>query len=743
MNNSEPITHDLVLIGGGHSHVSVLKHFAMKPLKGLQITLISRVVMTPYSGMLPGYLAGHYSRNEIHIDLNRLCRFCNAKFINATVNGLDLNQQTIHVDNHPNISYDVLSINTGSTPEIDSIEGAVKHTIPIKPIDEFEKKWEVVKQKIEEWQNGVFKLGVVGLGAGGVEVILALEYQLSKQLNKKANETVSVEFYLIGSSSTILPSHNKKVQLHFEQILKQKNIKVFTNFQVKTVSELGISNTDNQFIALNNIVWVTSASAPKWPKHSGLAVDSKGFISVNNNLQSISHFNVFSVGDVASMVNNPRPKSGVFAVRQGLPLARNLRNVLCNKPLTAYHPQQHFLSLLSGGSKTAVMSWGQWCLTADWIWHWKNWIDQRFMQRFNNLKPMSDKKFNIQLSQAATVHCAGCGSKIGSQQIRKVLNDVKSYQREGILTGIQDDDAAILKWPNNKLQIQSIDGFKSLINNPYIFSQIVTEHALNDIYAMGAEPYTALAMITVPYGSPEKLEDTLKIVLKGILQVLNKASVSLIGGHSNQGTELSIALSVTGSGTKNNLWNKKVAAADQVLILTKPIGTGTLFAADMQLKSHGEWIINAVESMLLSNAQSIDVFRKHKVQSCTDITGFGLAGHLQEMVSNTDFTAEISLKNIPILNGSIDCIHKGIESTLAPVNKTVDKSIISNDKIRTKPHYKLLFDPQTSGGLLAAVPKHNAQYIIQELQALGYSAKAIGKIIERTNQKPYDIFISE
>ena len=386
MTSPVPIVKDLVLVGGGHSHVAVLKRFGMTPLPGVRVTLISRDVDTPYSGMLPGVVAGHYSRDEAHIDLESLGRFARARMVIDEAIGIDPAGRVVQFRSRSPISYDVLSINIGSTPGV-QVPGAIAHAIPVKPIDRFLSQWDALRERLRT-STARTRVAVVGGGAGGVELLLAVEYRLRTLLAQEGRRAAHLEYHLFTERDAILPTHNRPTRRMFERILAQRGIVAHTGCAVTNVSPNHLRTADGRLHEADEILWTTEASAAPWLAASGLAVDERGFVRVASTLQSTSHPEVFAAGDVASMVESPRPKSGVFAVRQGAPLARNLRRALLGQRLRPYHPQRQCLSLISTGDKYAVASRGPFALRGGWVWRWKDAIDRRFMRRYQELPDM-------------------------------------------------------------------------------------------------------------------------------------------------------------------------------------------------------------------------------------------------------------------------------------------------------------------------------------------------------------------
>ena len=734
------VVKDLVLIGGGHSHVSVLRKFGMKPVDGLRITLITRDIHTPYSGMLPGYIAGHYDFDECHIDLGPLTRFVNGRLYHSEVSKIDLTNQTITVEGRPPVSYDLLSINTGSRPGVIDVPGAEKYSLVAKPIDIFLQRWENLQEEVISSQ-GEFHIAIVGGGAGGVELALSTQHKLNKLLRENNDNPDRLKFSLLTQGNKILATHNQGVQRKFMQVLARRNIDVLFNHNVSEINQNFVTVQSGKKIATDAVIFVTNASAPEWPANSGLDVDSNGFIRVNKFLQSTSHPNVFAAGDIASLPD-PRAKSGVFAVRQGPILAKNLRFAATGKNLSIYRPQKNFLGLISTGNKYAVASRGSWSMQSKWLWDVKNWIDTRFMQKYNDLPEMEENQTlhfvdglaneeAIKELSTLAMRCGGCGAKVGSAVLSRVMQKLPEKHRDDVLIGRDaPDDSAMLVVPSGKVLVQSVDYFRAFIDDAYQFGAISANHALGDLYAMGAEPQSVLAVATVPYGREKIVEETLYELLAGALKTLDPTGAILVGGHSAEGAELAFGLTVNGLVDPDKVWRKEGLNPGDAIILCKPIGTGTLFAADMRRKAKGRWISNAIECMLQSNQFAAECLRKYQASACTDLTGFGLIGHLLEMTRASKVDAQLVLDNIPILDGARETVSLGILSSLQPQNIRLRRAIQNLEQGALHPIFPLLFDPQTAGGLLAGIPPKNVDACISELKANHYlQASVIGEIL--------------
>jgi selenide, water dikinase len=730
-----PVVRDLVLIGGGHSHVAVLKRFGMKPLPGVRLTLICRDSHTPYSGMLPGLIAGHYTFDEAHIDLGPLARFAGARFYHDEVVGLDLAEQRILCRHRPPVPYDVLSINIGSTPRTDDVAGAAGAVVPVKPISGFLARWRALEERVQS--RGKARVAVVGGGAGGVELVLAAQYRLRHLLGNGGSRGGGLEFHLFADTDDILPTHNRHVRMKFRRVLAERGVVLHLGEPVTAVDAAQLVLRDGSRHAFDEVLWVTAAGAARWLREAGLAVDQQGFVAVDDTLRSRSHPEVFAAGDIAAVLNHPRPKSGVFAVRQGPPLARNLRRALVGEQLKPFAPQRRFLSLISTGDKNAIASRGGWALEGRAMWRLKDWIDQRFVRKYNELPEMATAAASVvapgladdaaikELS-AIAMRCGGCGAKVGSSVLTRALSQLRPVDRADVLIGLDaPDDAAVVAVPPNKVMVHTVDFFRSFIDDPYIFGQVAANHSLGDIFAMGGTPQTALAIATIPYGIERKVEQQLFELMSGALKVLGESETALVGGHTSEGLELSLGFAINGFADPARILRKGGMRAGDQLILTKPIGTGTLFAADMRRKAKARWIEAALASMLQSNRLAADALRRHGATACTDVTGFGLLGHLVEMVKPSGVDVSLDLDRLPLLDGAVETVRMGIFSSLQPQNLRLRRAVRDAESVAADERYPLIFDPQTAGGLLASVPKESAQACLEELQRLGYAQAAI------------------
>ena len=749
-HSSSPIVKHLVLLGGGHSHLAVLKYFAMHPVAGLSISLISRDIETPYSGSLPGFISGIYSHDEIHIDLRPLAQFAGARIIRSEVSQIDFQRKIVYCEGRPPIEFDLISLNIGSKPDAAKIPGAQSYAIGIKPIDQFLVHWKALHAdilRILREPAASFRFLIVGGGPASVELAFAVQRRIHHELSIRTYQDSPLQVGIVTADSELLKFHNSKVKNKLSTELKHRGIQVFLQHEVIKFSAGTIHCNNDRKIASDSIVYATGASIPSWPIECGLAISEDGFIEVNNFLQSSSHDFVFAAGDAATIKGDAIPKSGVYAVRQGKPLAENLMRYATGKKLKPHHPQKHALALINLGNKKAIASRNNFYFQGRLVWSLKNSIDTAFVRKYSQFPAMPDalniapgllsEEAELQLRKHA-MRCAGCGAKIASDSLQEVLQELPAIQNKNIIAaGASAEDASIIQLDAGRVLLQSVDQLTAFINDPWLFAKIASNHCLSDIYAMGCMPHSALAIVGIPAASKRIGKNQLREIMLGCSEVLQASDCELIGGHSAETKELQFGLCVNGFAEKNALLNKHGMRSGDIVILCKPLGTGTLLAADMRFQARHRWIEAALQQMLLSNKQAAKCFIRHNASACTDITGFGLAGHLFEMLSPNNIEMELSLGELPALDGALELLQQGVFSSLHTDNALVSRDIFNSEAFRYNPRYELMFDPQTAGGLLASVPDAQAEDCIKQLRECGYvHARAIGRVVKTGAELP-------
>ena len=729
MIRAEQIRSDIVLVGGGHAHVYVLKAFAMRPEPGVRLTLIARDLETPYSGMLPGVVAGLYEREQAEIDLVRLATATGARLIHGEAVGIDREYKRVQLTGRAPIAYDVLSIDVGIVPDLAAIKGAAEHGIAVKPIGSFLSKFNALVARCK-LPDGPRRIAVIGGGAGGVELLLSVR---SRLLAEVAAASGAAEFsFAIITAGEILETHNRRVREAFRRVFAQRGVKLYEHRQVRELTPNTLEFDEAPFLELDVALVTTDAAGPPWLRETGLALDT-GFLATGPTLQTLIDPDIFAVGDCAVLVEKPREKAGVFAVRAGVPLAENLRRQVRGKTLKSWHPQWRHLALISTGERYAVASRGPFKAEGAWIWKWKDWIDRRWMRKYQDvdrmLAQMSARQSQVHVGgvKSEELRCRGCGAKIGPGPLSRVLLRLLPAQSEDIVVGLEaPDDAAVTAPTNGMLLVQTVDFFPAFIDDPYLLGEIAANHALNDIFAMGGTPRHALATAVVPPGSASKVEEELFQLLSGAHACLARESVAFVGGHSSEGAELAMGFSVTGEVPPDRIVRKAGLKADDALVLTRPLGTGILFAAAMRARAKAPWVAMALSEMSRSNRAAGELLLAYGVTAMTDITGFGLAGHLGEMLVASGASATIDLASVPLYEGVLALAREGMSSTLLTENLATAHFLKSELDATTR---AVLFDPQTSGGLLAGIPSDRAAECVAELRGSGYrQATLIGRV---------------
>ncbi|MBM4205035.1 MAG: selenide, water dikinase SelD [Gammaproteobacteria bacterium] len=706
--NLPPPVRDLVLIGGGHAHVQVLRDLALRPLPGVRTTLVTREVESPYSGMLPGHIAGFYSHADMHIDLLPLCRAANVRLIIGEVTGLDPDVKEVNVESRPPLRFDWLAINAGAVPQTRS-EG-----VPVKPIGQFLPQWDRAKAALAPGAHII----VVGAGAGGVELAFAMHAARP-----------DLEISLVGRA--VLPGFSASTNKRLISAASERGVRLVIGAEALRFTNGQLHLDDGRTLAADEVFWVTDVCAPAWMRASGLATDPGGFIRVQHTLQSISNPAVFAAGDVACLEGQERPKSGLFAVRAGPVLSHNLRAVTMGQPLKSFRAQQSFLRLIGTADGSAIAEkWGL-SVSGQLMWIWKDQIDRRFMSMFRMAQMPSAMQVpapvalpqSMQADVPETMRCGGCGAKLGADLLGRVLRNLPIRPHGNVLRGIGDDAAEVNA---DGSVLITTDGLRTMVDDPYRFGRIVTHHNLNDLFAMGATPTSAVALVTVPLMSEALMEAELTAVLRGAVDVLEDHDVPLVGGHSAEGAELFLGLTVTGRRGAVTL-TKGGLAAGQKLVLTRGVGTGAILAAAMRGLPVAAALETAIRSMDSSNQGCAEILVAHGARAATDVTGFGLLGHLAEMLRASGTGAVVDAQVIPVMPGAADLIRQGVQSSLQKNNEQVlrDFSIDSDIDLR------VLCDPQTSGGLLAGVPAAAAEACLDALHAAGHpQAAIIGEVTE-------------
>ena len=708
-----PFVRDLVLIGGGHAHALVLRMWGMKPLPGVRLTLINPDPAATYTGMLPGQIAGHYARDALMIDLVRLARFAGARLILDRAVGLDQAGNRVLLAGRGAVRYDVASLDIGISSDLPDLPGFGLHAQAAKPLGDYAARWNDFVAQGHDAPAVV----ILGGGVGGVELALATAHRL-RQTGARPSVTV------LERGAAPLAGLHAATRDRLLAELTRAGIDVLCGVTAAEVGFDCLVLTDGRRVPSDFTLSVAGARPQDWLTDTWLELHA-GFVTVGPTLQSSDPV-VFAAGDTAHMRHAPRPKAGVYAVRQAPILHHNLRAALTGGAMRRYQPQRDYLKLISLGDRRAIADKFGLRAGGSWLWRLKDGIDARFMAKFADFPampaPALPQPAPLGLAEAIgpSPLCGGCGAKVGAGALQAALSALAAPTRVDVLSG-PGDDAAMLAHGSG-VQVITTDHLRAFTHDPHRMATLTAIHALGDIWAMGAAPQAALAQITLPRATAPLHADMLAEIMAAAGAVFTAAGADIVGGHTSIGAELTIGFTVT--GLAQHPVTKAGATPGCTLILTKPLGTGTILAAEMAMtRLPGLILGEAVAACLHSMAQPLtqaSVLLAPHARAMTDVTGFGLAGHLLEILDASNCAATITLADLPRLPAAAALAAAGIASTLAPANREALEGRI------TGPDDPLIYDPQTCGGLLAAVPAEQAATLLADLLAAGLPAAIIG-----------------
>lgn len=713
MKQEYPFTRDLVLIGGGHTHALVLRSWGMKPLAGVRLTVINPGPTAPYSGMLPGFVAGHYTREELDIDLVQLARFAGARVVLGAASHIDVANRQITVPGRPPIQYDVAAVDVGITSAMPLLPGFTDHAIPAKPLGTFAARWDAFRATARNPH-----IAIIGGGVAGAELAMAMSHALWQD----GSDAAVVQ---LVDRSKALQDLGVAARARVRDGLDRNGVTLIEDAGVTAVEADAVVLADGTRLRSDFTTGAAGAKPHDWVGHLDLDLH-EGFITVGPTLQS-SDPDVFAVGDCAHLSFDPRPKAGVYAVREAPVLFENLRARLSGGEMRAYKPQKDYLKLVSLGGQSAMAEKFGTARQGRLLWRLKDHIDRKFMNQFKDLPVMGvpdlplTRAYGLEEALGKQPMCGGCGAKVTKGALQAALAQVPGAGRDDVQSH-PGDDAAIVT-TGSATQVISTDHLQALLPDPAIMGQIAAVHALGDVWAMGAKPQFATTTLILPRMTAKLQERTLAEITTAAEAVFAAAGAAIVGGHTSQGADLTVGFTVTGlcDAPPITLGGGKPGDA---LILTKPIGSGVIMAAEMQLKAPGAVVAGALQQMIQPQGAAAAILKD--AHAITDVTGFGLAGHLAGICDASGTGAELVLRYLPVMAGAVALAEAGIRSSLYPDNRDAVTGVAGAEGALVD----LLFDPQTAGGLLAAVDADAADGLVAELQAAGYPAARIGALTE-------------
>lgn len=700
--NAAPERHQLVLAGGGHSHVLVLRRWLMRP-RGrppqTRLILVSRHGTALYSGLLPAVVAGLEPLEAAAIDLRRLCTLAGVVFVQAEITGLDPAARELQLAGRPPLRFDRLSLDLGAVTATSGWSAG--EAMAVKPLEPF-LAW-------AERRHAGQSLVIRGGGAAAVELALAFRAR-----------GMASELLLLGECLRLGSAAANRAG---ERLLAQAAIPIQRRAPAGAPADLAC----------------TGSRAPAWLAVTGLPVDpASGRVLTEASLAVIGHPELFACGDCGLIAADPRPPSGVWAVRSAPVLAENLRRSLAEpaRPLRPWRPQARALQLLGDGGwhpdgPRALAFYGPLAVgPSAWIWRWKQRIDRAFMARFATLQPMA----------APAMACRGCAAKLGAAPLAAAL---ARLDPDGAPRPVEDA-AVVGSGADGDLLLQSVDGFPALVEDPWLNGRLTALHACSDLWASGATVESVQALVTVPEAAAAVQEELLLQTLAGVRSVLDPLGAALVGGHTLEGRDgagLALALTVNGRVAPAAHWGKGPLRPGDALLLSRPLGSGVLFAAAMAGAAAPAWLEALLEGMQCSQAPLVPLLAAHGCGACTDITGFGLLGHLGEMLdaSGAGVAVELEAAAIAACPGALELLERGYASTLAPANAAAlallegPVQLVGAAGLAAPAALAgLLIDPQTCGPLLAALPAAEAPAALAALRGAGFGAAAvIGRVVSR------------
>ena len=681
------------------------------------ITLVNKASSTIYSGMFPGAVAGKYKIDETVIDLRKLASKASVSFVMAEIKGIDLEKKKLLLKGRPEIEYSSLSLNVGTTTNLEYksfLRGYKDSAVTIKP---FLKSYEfIVDQDKYKNDSSVKPFVIVGDGFAGIEIAFSLRKRWPKR----------------------------------SILLKIKSRKKLRKKIFKYLKDLNIDITEKDPSVLYPTLICTGNKSFKWIKNSCLPINKDGRVLTKKTLQVINYPELFAVGDCGIIKDYPRPSSGVWAVRSAKPLARNLEWMSKGLKLEEWKPQRKAIQILDLNAikkeSGAFIAWGEVIIGPfNFLSKLKELIDKKFISKFE----FSKDKDSVMISNEDMIKCRGCAAKLAFTPLSSVLKKLDLIESK------IDDSIDIGTLKSNQTLIQSVDGFPSLISDPWLNGRLLAFHSCSDIWACGGSVISAQSVVNLPSVPIELQKELLFQVLKGIDSSLTIQGAKLLGGHtlesrkaSEEPYSLGIESSLTVNGVVNNknfFWSKGGMQKGDKILISRSLGTGIVFSAFMngkvkpyildavlkEMNKSQHYIVDSINNLININPNS------KIINACTDITGFGLLGHLSEMLEATNnyqlkmklepLKIILDLARIPLYEGVKELVDNGFESTFAPANKIFLKNIDGDKNLRVELIFndsilnssfnntmlKILIDPQTCGPLVVSCSSINAEKLIQ------------------------------
>ncbi len=679
-------TTDLLLLGAGHAHLDVLRQFALKKLRGTRLTLVAREALSLHAPMLSDVLYGTRDFDAVHTDLVPLAEAAGARLILSEAHGIDLAARQLQVGDRPDIGFDVLSVDVGgvSRPSGHLQKAASESGVPLQPAGQFLARF----GELEQRQPHGAHIAVVGNTPTAVELVLALAHRFAGRFS----------FTLVSRDLEPLIQSPPRIHRLIRTALVQAHVGIVNGVTVVKFDGKSLYLSDGTALDVSDAIWATDARAPEWlTRTAGFAVTDTGFVCVDAALRSVSHDFVFAAGSCASVVDDTQ------GTNSGTLLADNLRRAISGQALRM-QPQQTRLGqmltppVIVRTSMTDAVSWhNNVPLSGGWLLRWKNNAGQTRLRNYAALRPTA-------APPAARPQQAAPGI------MQRVIASMPQPQSADILLGLDvQNDAALVMPPLGSATVQSVSLLRAPVSDPFITGEISAAHAMGPIFAMGAHPWAARALAQLPPLSARSLENDLEQMLHGATRILSDAHCLLTGGHDVQSSsdETLFGFSMTGLVRPEQAISMHTLRAGDALILTKPIGSSTIVENNARGLVPARWLLAAIASMRRTDAPAMEILRAHDIHACANLADAGLAGTILNMLRTTAQTVTLDQAAIPVLPGA----------------QTLCDALPNHDAA-----HPLLFAPQISGGLLAAVPQGRAESCVMALQQAGMEAAVIGAV---------------
>ena len=760
-------TRDVVLLGIGHTHAHLVKQWAMHPIRDVNLICVTDYLTATYSGMLPGVLAGDYTPEQMQIDLVKLLSAAKVQWIQDELDSVNRASGVLGFKSGRQVRYDLLSVGVGSRPHL--VEQKSSESIPvvsIKPMQSFLERIEAGLRQAQSRRNGrsQIRIDVVGGGLGSVEVVVCLR----SFLQRFGWEATDYRLRLISGSEAPPVGCLPKTRARIVRVFKELDIDLLPAAKLVAIDGDQLILDNGQRETSDLVIYLAAGHAAPVTALFDVPKDDRGCLLTNRRLECVQDPRIWAGGDCGSIQGLHVPKAGVYAVRQGPVMWANLERWAAGQPLQDYKPQHDFLKLINLGGRQAIGEWRGFSFQGHWVWKLKDYIDTNFMKMYQNLPEKLLAQMSAAEGASSVMRCLGCGSKIGADGLRQVLKDLQQNESESTpntyATQSTSDDVVMVPFhdpsrgpsansyiPERQSMAVSVDAFPSPVSDPWLAGRLAVLHSLSDLWVSGIAPQHVLATVEIPYGSPTAQRHCLYQVMSGITHQLRLENAALVGGHSLEGPRLSVALTVLGaSGSGQIPAPKQGLRPDDALILSKGLGTGVGLATLMQGQCPASVYQAMIQSMLQANRVALELIKEFPIHAMTDVTGFGLLGHLREMVADDPVQVILEMQQLraALFPGVSELLEAGYRSTmhennayfLAGVDRAPTVARPSLDKVqfdkvqlnKVTVDEAILLDPQSSGGILCAVPNSCAAEVVSFLHQRQFEmATVIGQVEAR------------